>query len=296
MDIALEQRLAQGMQLIAELPDLAEDQVSSQMRKVYAGIQGTLRVPFVNFIFRTLANYPDSFEPAWNGLSGNLRRLECERAADRLRGVAAENIQVAPLSGVSDEDRAAVSAFNDAIHYVLPKLLLTATALDMQWSGRFAARPQPSQDKVALIPYGPARGAGKLPLVDPESADPELRKLLQDIQQKHQHPGVASYYRGLANTPAFLDQTWRAVRTHVGSESYGQRKQSLLALAETLAAEHLVTKLTTPRAPGPEPVAAILAVFRYRLIPDLLLDVTLITAMLNYPQAGGQSRFSVAAQ
>ncbi len=82
----------------------------------------------------------------------------------------------------------------------------------------------------------------------------------------------------------------------MGSESYGQRKQSLLALAETLAAEHLVTKLTTPRAPGPEPVAAILAVFRYRLIPDLLLDVTLITAMLNYPQAGGQSRFSVAAQ
>jgi len=40
-------------------------------------------------------------------------------------------------------------------------------------------------------------------------------------------------------------------------------------------------------------VRAILAVFRYRLIPDLLLDVTLIQAMFDGPHAAAHSRFTV---
>jgi hypothetical protein len=41
-------------------------------------------------------------------------------------------------------------------------------------------------------------------------------------------------------------------------------------------------------------IRAILAVFRLRLIPDLLLDVTLIKAALDGPEAAQSSRFSVA--
>jgi hypothetical protein len=42
-------------------------------------------------------------------------------------------------------------------------------------------------------------------------------------------------------------------------------------------------------------IRAILAVFRLRLIPDLLLDVTLVKALLDGGEAAQSSRFSVAA-
>jgi hypothetical protein len=82
------------------------------------------------------------------------------------------------------------------------------------------------------------------------------------------------------------------VRQHVGSDAYKQRKQALLALAETLLAREVLQKRSQPAADGDESVGAILAVFRYRLIPDLLLDVTLIKTMLDGPDAAACSRFS----
>jgi hypothetical protein len=100
------------------------------------------------------------------------------------------------------------------------------------------------------------------------------------------------FYRGLGNYPAFLEATWSGVRQHVGSDAYKQRQQALLALAETLLAREVLQKRSQPVADGDDSVGAILAVFRYRLIPDLLLDVTLIKAMLSGPNAAAYSRFS----
>lgn len=294
MDTDLEQRLARGMQLIPDLPDLGRDQVSDDMRSVYDDIERTLRVPFVNFIFRTLANFPDYFKPAWHGLAPLLRLPESEQAAARLRAVAADGVAVTPLAEdtLTAGDRTAVVAFTDAIHDVLPKLLLTATALDLQATGEFAVNSMPKDDRVTLIPYGIAEGAGRLALVDPADAEPSVQALFADIQKCHGHPGVASYYRGLGPYPEFLAAVWQAVRRQVGSESYLQRKQSVLALAETAAGQELVHRLSQPAAPAPDSVRAILAVFRHRLIPDLLLDVTRIKVTLDGPQAGAHSPFS----
>ncbi len=164
MDTALDRRLAQGMKRIPALPDLDRDQVSEDMRSVYDDIERTLRVPFVNFIFRTLANFPDYFKPAWNGLAPLLRRQECERAAARLRAVAGDSVTVTPLAEdmLAAGDHAAIVAFTDAIHYVLPKLLFTATALDLQATGEFAVNPISREDRVPLIPYGIAEGAAEV--------------------------------------------------------------------------------------------------------------------------------------
>ncbi|WP_111747172.1 halocarboxylic acid dehydrogenase DehI family protein [Salinisphaera orenii] len=296
MDTDLEQRLARGMRLIPDLPDLGKNQVSDNMRSVYDDIERTLRVPFVNFIFRTLANFPDYFKPAWTGLAPLLRRQECERAAARLQAAAADGVAVTPLAEdtLAAGDRTAVVAFTDAIHYVLPKLLLIATALDLQATGEFAVNSMPRDDRDPLIPYGVAEGAGRLALVDPAGAVSHVQALFADIQACHGHPGVASYYRGLGHYPEFLAAAWPVVRRQVDSESYRQRKHSVLALAESTAGHELVHRLSQPVAPAPESVGAILAVFRYRLIPDLLLDVTRIKAMLDGPQAAAHSRFSAA--
>jgi hypothetical protein len=295
MDTAMDRRLFQGLNELPQLPDLSKDELDEEMRAVYDDIERTLRVPFVNFIFRSLANFPEYFVPAWKALSPHLRRVECERAGQQLRGLAANEIAVEPFPKniLSIEDHNAIAAFTDSIHYVLPKLLLTATALDMQASGDFVIRPEPSAGDVTTIPYGIAQGTGPLPLLDPADADDRVRALFKDIQEQHGHPGVASYYRGLGHYPVFLGQAWQEVRRHVDTNHYRQRKQALLAFAETYSIRELVSRARTPMTAAPDSVRAILAVFRYRLIPDLLLDVTLIQAMFDGPHAAAHSRFTV---
>lgn len=277
------------------MPDLAKDAVTGNMRALYDDIEGTLRVPFVNFIFRTLANFPEYLTPAWKALSPRLRRLAFERAGQRLRGLAATEIAVQPLPKdlLSGDDRGAVVAFTDAIHYVLPKLLLTVTAFDLQASGGFSFNPDSTAGDAALIPYGIAPGTGTLPLLNPADADTRLRSLFEDIRKLHGHPGVASYYRGLGQYPEFLDHAWQAVRRQIETDHYRQRKQALLSLAETVACRELVRRAPAPVTAAPDAVRNILAIFRYRLIPDLLLDVTLVKAMLDGPQTAAHSRFSV---
>ena len=59
------QEIKQGMQLTADQPVIMPDQASEQIRPIYEDIQRSLRVPIVNLIFRTLANYPDYLEHMW---------------------------------------------------------------------------------------------------------------------------------------------------------------------------------------------------------------------------------------
>lgn len=296
MNTAIDRRLFRGLKQMPQMPDLGKDEFTEEMRAIYNDIERTLRVPFVNYIFRTLANFTEYLVPAWRALSPHLRRVDCERAGQRLRGLAAIEIAVGPLPKdlLSSEDRNAVVAFTDAIHYVLPKLLLTVTAFDMQASGDFIFKPVSTSGGAALIPYGVAQGAGKLPLLDPADADARVCSLFEDIQQLHGHPGVASFYRGLGQYPEFLDQAWQAVRRQVDTDRYRQRKQAVLALAETIVDGELGCPAPAPMVATPDAVRNILAVFRYRLIPDLLLDVTLIKATLDGSQDAAHSRFSVA--
>ena len=59
------QEIKQGMQLTADQPDIMPDQASEQISPIYEDIQRSLRVPIVNLIFRTLANYPNYLEHMW---------------------------------------------------------------------------------------------------------------------------------------------------------------------------------------------------------------------------------------
>ena len=291
--MSLEQRVADGMERVPQLVDVTVDKASAQLRPLYDDIEQTLRVPFVNFIFRMLANFPEYFEPAWRGLAPNLRTLEFEQAADRLRAAAVPDITVESITNdkLASADRQAVLDFTDSIHYVLPKLLLVATCLDLQLGG---ARPERATALSPRTVDGVAEGTRVLSFVDPAQVDDAVRRIFDDIRDTHQHPGVASYYRGLAHFPDFLDTAWTGVRTHVTAPAYTARKQSVIELGETLGKTFLPADAVTPDAAVRDDIRAVLAVFRYRIIPDLLLDVTLIKTMLDGPAAARRSRFSLA--
>jgi hypothetical protein len=53
----IKEEVERGMRLAADKPDIMPGQASEQIRPIYDDIQRSLRVPVVNLIFRTLANY-----------------------------------------------------------------------------------------------------------------------------------------------------------------------------------------------------------------------------------------------
>ena len=230
------QDLQQGMQFVAEWGEVMPGAAGERVAAVYDDIRRSLRVPFVNFIFRVLANDPDVLEALWSRSAPGVRSVAFEAAADRLRAQALLD-PVPDSSSVDWEavgDLGQIRPFTDAIHYVLPKLLLIATAWQegLDLSGRAAAGRASGR-----FPASVAGRAKRIEMVRPEDATGRLKELFADIQQTHEHPGVASYYRALAQWPPFLAAAWNRIRPRIGSPAYQQRKQGLVAEALRAARE-----------------------------------------------------------
>ncbi len=285
------------MELLEELPEVRSGEVTGELAKLYDDIRNTLRVPLVNYLFRALANYPDELEALWYGFKPAFRRMSMERAADDLRSHARLD-DIAPpdrwpSEALDEWDR--IRAYTDSIHYVLPKLLLVASTLSGEREPTPVGDHESASDPSASqqLPYGPAPGTIRLPMVEPSDASPDVAELFDDIRRQHGHPGVASYFRALANWPSFLDAVWRQLRPRIGGDDYEDRKASLIERADRAARTHLVGPLSDADT-IPEPsddVHAILSVFRQRLVPDLLLDVSMIEALLRNDSTSRPSPF-----
>lgn len=290
--------IERGMKIIANLPDIMPDQADERIKPVYESIQQTLRVPIVNLIFRTLANYPDYFLHLWEQLSLKLRTKAFEQAADNIRNEAL----LKPVPDVSEvnweniHDINKLRSFNDTIHYVLPKLLILTTAFEESTFGLDAASGSSNQIKNASeeIPLGAAKGTTKVKMIDPDKASDRVQDLFESIKESHGHPLVSSYFRGLGNWPDFLEETWNRLQPIVGTSVYEERKHKLIARAELASQQLSFPKLKTTMLNEEQSseVHAIIAAFRLKFIPEMLLDVALIKAMLDGSEAASSSPFS----
>jgi hypothetical protein len=287
------------MELVSRLPEIMPAQADDRIRLIYDDIKNTFRVPIVNFFFRVLANYPPYAVSAWNGFSPYLRTVKLEQAADDLRSAAllqpVPNSAGLQLPNVADVSR--IRAFTDTIHYLLPKLLLVATAFHEGFTMNLQTTDADAAACVQEIPPGVAQGTVTIPMVNPAETEGTLRWTFEDIKEQHGHPGVATYYRSLGHWPVFLLGLWERVKLLVASPKYEQRREILLGQA-LRALEDCCPSWKNFSINGSlssrelEEIRAICAVFRYRLIPDVLLDVSLIRAMLDGPEVARSSRFS----
>ncbi|MDP9425511.1 MAG: halocarboxylic acid dehydrogenase DehI family protein [Actinomycetota bacterium] len=287
-----------GLRVIPRLGEVMPDEAGEEVRAVYERTRSHLRVPIVNFLFRSLANYPPYLSFAWDRVEPHLLTPRFEEAADALRSRSL----VEPISDYTDwsslGDLSQIRAFTDTIHYVLPKLLLVSNAFDEGLGGETGVADGPEE---AGVRPGVAEGATSVAPVGPNEADEETEEVFEEIREHHGHPDVASYYRGIARWPEFLKFAWKRIGPLIGTPAYEERKRDLLEVARASALE-----LSLPgrgevieRDLGEEQVEelrAILAVFRFRLNPDTLLDVSLIKALLDGPEAARSSRFSFARQ
>jgi hypothetical protein len=292
------QDIERGLDLIPRLGEVMPEDAGDEIRELYEDVRARLRVPFVNFIFRVLANYPAYLSFAWDRLAPHLLTSEFERAADDLRLRSLPE----PVPGAESVDREAlgdigsIRDFTDTIHYVLPKLLLVVSAFDEGLGGSSGGAGSAENS----IEPGVAEGAVSMPMVSPEEARGDLRRVFEEIRDSHGHPGVASYYRGIAQWPGFLAAAWERVGPLVGSPTYEERKRDLLERArDAVLALPLPEREEAVRA-GVEEAAleelrSILAVFHYRVIPDTFVEVAAIKAMLDGPESARSSRFSFMA-
>lgn len=303
--------LERGMDLLARLPEVMPDEADPYVRLIYEDIRNTLRVPFVNTIFRVLANYPTYLSFVWSQLGPYLRKRSMEHAADELRtgntlGPLLEEVGApAPPDWAALGDLERIRPFTDAMHYVAPKLLLVATAFDDELLDHDASDTDARADQGAgvplgWIPIGPAQGTVSLPLIAPHEAPGQIQTLFEAIARRHGHPLVATYYRALANWPQFLRVVWDYLEPIVGSAAYARHKEDVIDRALQVVRRLSLPRTGTAAAFGVTEaeladIRALLAVFRLRLIPDILLDVTLVKALLDGGGAARSSRFSVAA-
>ncbi len=288
--------IERGLELMYRIGEVMPDEAEEEVAAVYEDIRDRLRVPFVNFLFRTLANYPAYLSFAWDRIAPHLLSADFERTADELRRRAL--IEPAPektnFDQVGPEDLEKVRAFTDTIHYALPKLLLVASAFDEGLGGASGTEAAASD----AVEPGVAEGTFALPMVSSEDADSGLSALFGRIRERHGHPDVASYYRGIGNWPSLLEDLWSRLEPTVGSDSYEERKEDLLdrnreaVLDMPLPGREDVIALGLEEG-DIEDLQSILAVFRFRVIPDTFLEVSTIKAMLDGREASLASRFSV---
>lgn len=177
--------------------------------------------------------------------------------------------------------------------------MLVSSAFDEGLGGETVAVDGP-QEEAGIRP-GVAEGTMSVQLVGPDEVTEEMEEVFQEIRERHGYPDVASYYRGIAQWPEFLKAAWKRISPIVNMPPYEKRKRELLE-----AAQSSVLELTLPgRSEVVErginegqigELRAILAVFRFRLNSDMLLDVSLIKALLDGPEAARSSRFSFVAR
>jgi len=289
-----------GLRLIPQLGEVMPDEAGEEARAVYEETRTHLRVPLVNFLFRSLANYPPYLSFAWNKIAPHLLAASFEEAADALRSQALMEPTPASMDWASLGDLSQIRAFTDTIHYVLPKLLLVSSAFDEGLGGETGTNEGPRE--AAGIQPGVAEGTTSLQMVGLDEATEETEEVFEGIRERHGHPDVASYYRGVARWPEFLKVVWERISPLVNTTPYEERKHELLEAARSsvlelpLPSRREVVERGIIGEEQIEELRAILAVFRFRLNSDMLLDVSLIKALLDGPEAARSSRFSFAAR
>lgn len=284
------------------LPEVSEGDAPPEAQEIFTDIARTVRVPYVGLFWRVLAADPPVLRAAWHAVAPNLRTLAAERAADQLReralieeaaGIASHKAFKGDLARAEiDYDlRIRIANFNHMALYALPKHLLAAVMLSEALAGRQPVGGGDAQE----IPLGVVPGAVAVSPLDPAAARGRVAELLPEIAAVHGHPTVEDYFRGLAHLPDYLAAAWNALKPVVRDEVYDERGRELVATARAAyrALPHPVPfpDDAVPPARAGE-IGALLSLFAERILPDVLIDVAIITALTDGPDARGRHPFA----
>jgi hypothetical protein len=239
-------------------------------------IPRVLGVPNLNLIFQRLASWPDYLSEVWRRSRPLLGMEQFDEAADALHDLAAQGprITISPPCGLAQGDLDRATRLTAMYAHVQPRLLLLMAG----WTAGLEDRPLPPASPPPAGCRGVAErasGFGKaddVPMIELPPADPAVAQTLERMIDRRNHPGVASYYRSLAQWPTLLVACWQALEPVVVAPEYSIRARDLAAAATTLATSlrlHEAAAVVTHDAPVLLPL---LRSWRDIQVPHLMLD------------------------
>jgi Halocarboxylic acid dehydrogenase DehI len=248
---------------------------------VLIDVQSALGVPFTNLLFHKLASWPQVLAVLWRHASPIVLTSNFAKEADRLRGMAlmqtaAKDFEWPPDMAVDDIKR--VMRFTDAFLLVQPQLLLLVAG----WARALGGSNMLEGDQVdRRLERREAPGRGDLsadiPLIEMPPIDRDTADVFQAMVDERGHPGVASYYRGLANWPPLLRECWRIIRTSLTDRQ--QRARDLVQAADSAAFALGLHSIHAPLEQT-ESIQSMLCAWRDIQVPQLMLDTAQVKISL----------------
>jgi hypothetical protein len=278
---------------LRRLPEIWEPG-SEAMATVFSEIPVAIGAPGVHLYWRILANWPEWLAMAWPSLAGACNSTSLRSAAVTIREAAFIHEAVGLPSHkafrgdlaraeIDAELREKIENFNAVSQTALSRLLVAA-ALARRMAHRRQFELSPELERVA---GGESPGAVYVPPLRDSEARGKAVDVLARIGVEHALPFVDDYLRSLARIPDYLSAAWNAIRPLVGDPEYHARAESLGALAADAAARLIapdgdVRQRGSP-GPAPRPALAVLDAFADFMLPQALIDVTLIRALTSGP-------------
>jgi hypothetical protein len=264
--------------------------VMRRMDMLLNEIRQCLGVPFVNLIFHRLSAWPDYLERVWRLTLPLLSTQEFARAAHRLSELAAPAF-TAPLQLPQDltaSDLGRAVSLTDAYAHVQPKLLLLVAG----WaSGLSSDRPflPPTQVSAVSTEHPMANENGgdaggqeaDVPMIPLPPADPTVACLFASMVQCRRHPGVASYYRSLANWPSLLAACWEILEPVTTGPGYMKQADLLSRTAAELSGALGLDAAGAVRTPDRVELSTLLLQWRDVQVPQLMIDTRYLAEALK---------------
>lgn len=200
-----------------------------------------LGVPKINVIFQVYASYAHFLPLQWQVLKPVLESGEFFQLADRLRADAytrAHNyFDIANLTSrldnlrFSDGAKQELGEVIDLFTYNDPLLLLITAAQQQAFDGPVGSGKPP------VLPPSPQTFEKRPVIVDEESAEPEVRKVFEEMKQAFEIPVVLHDFSALARWPDFLRLYWEVLQPLLASPLYQQCQFGIQESAWNLARE-----------------------------------------------------------
>ena len=209
------------------MPQDAEPRVSA----VYEDIQRTLRVPFVNQVFRLLANDPHYLESAWRYVAPVARSQELERAA---RGLRAEG----SMEDLPQTDQAGWAALGDLER--VRRLRIPFSTCYRSSAGHKPARPGKPVGACELDGER-HHSAGRRQRGREDRDDRPERRLragsaaLRGHTRPPRPPHGCDLFSILGQWPELLEAIWKELRPILGQAVYQERSAALVDRAAQMA-------------------------------------------------------------
>jgi hypothetical protein len=289
-----------GSNVNDELAELWEPS-DPDLAAIFEEIPPLMGAPGVHKFWRWLATQRELFVTLWPAIEQSLLTTELEDSAHRLRAVAFI-VEAARMPShkafrgdlvraeIDSDMRSKIERFNESSQVGISRLLAIAQAL-----AEPSARAMEQSNEVAASRAGRLlEGATYVAPLRRNQITGKAKEVLARVERAHSLPFLDDYYYSIARVPEFLSAAWNAISPVVGDPLYLDRATELVRVADETGTdlplgEAFVNAIERLPSKEADSLRVRLSQFAGQVLPQTLIDVTLIRALTSGPEhaAGG---------